>query len=333
MHAVPGGQNPDWHSDNPTNHAAFWDHKDFQDRTVWLWRELAHHYKGQPWVAGYNPLNEPADPEYVRLAAFYDRIEKEIRQIDADHILWLDGNTFAMEWNGFTHILPNCVYSLHDYSTMGFPTGDRFKGTDEQHARLDQQFLRKCEFMRENCCPIWNGEFGPVYADPRDDTNAAEINEERIALLGAQLQIYAKYDTHWSIWLYKDIGLQGMVHTSPDSPWNKLIQPFLQKKRATQADAWGKIPSPEVDAVINPLAAWLDKYTPGVKTMYPPVWDTRRQVTRLINEGLLSKALSREFADLFFGKTKEELAELAASFSFENCVQRKTLNRTLQRGA
>ena len=37
LHALPGGQNPDWHSDNVTNYAAFWDHKDFQDRVIWLW--------------------------------------------------------------------------------------------------------------------------------------------------------------------------------------------------------------------------------------------------------------------------------------------------------
>ena len=121
LHAVPGGQNPDWHSDNPTNVAAFWDHKDFQDRTIWLWEQLAAHYKGLPWVAGYNPLNEPADPEYARLPAFYDRLEASIRAVDPDHILWLDGNTFAMEWKGFTHILPNCVYSLHDYSVRRLP--------------------------------------------------------------------------------------------------------------------------------------------------------------------------------------------------------------------
>lgn len=53
MHALPGGHNSDWHSDNPSNYAAFWDHKDFQDRTVWLWCELAKHYKGNPWFVGF----------------------------------------------------------------------------------------------------------------------------------------------------------------------------------------------------------------------------------------------------------------------------------------
>jgi aryl-phospho-beta-D-glucosidase BglC (GH1 family) len=119
MHTVPGGQNPDWHADNTSNYAAFWDYKDHQDRTVWLWEQIAARYRGNPWVAGYNPLNEPCDPEHVRLPAFYERIEKAIRAIDADHILWLDGNTFAAEWKGFDKVLPNSVYSMHDYS-VGF---------------------------------------------------------------------------------------------------------------------------------------------------------------------------------------------------------------------
>lgn len=121
MHTVPGGQNPDWHSDNPTNYAAFWDYKDHQDRTVWLWEQIAARYKENPWVAGYNPLNEPCDPEHVRLPAFYNRIEKAIRAVDEKHILWLDGNTFSMEWKGFTTVLPNCVYAMHDYSVCLFP--------------------------------------------------------------------------------------------------------------------------------------------------------------------------------------------------------------------
>jgi hypothetical protein len=29
--------------------ANFWIHKDFQDRAIWLWEQLAEHYKGNPW--------------------------------------------------------------------------------------------------------------------------------------------------------------------------------------------------------------------------------------------------------------------------------------------
>lgn len=57
-----------------------------------------------------------SDPEHVRLPAFYARIEPLIHKVDPNHILFFDGNTFAMEWIGFDKALPNCVYALHDYA-------------------------------------------------------------------------------------------------------------------------------------------------------------------------------------------------------------------------
>jgi endoglucanase len=93
LHAAPGGQSQDWHCDNPTGYAAFWDHKHFQDRVVNLWQFIAKRYKSNTWVAGYNLLNEPADQQWSRLLAFYDRIVPAVRAIDPDHILWLEGNT------------------------------------------------------------------------------------------------------------------------------------------------------------------------------------------------------------------------------------------------
>lgn len=272
MHAVPGGQNGDWHSDNPTNHAAFWDHKDHQDRTIWLWSEIATRYRHNPWVAGYNPINEPCDPQHARLPAFYKRFESAIRKIDQEHILWLDGNTFAMEWKDFSPLvsgasrLPNCVLALHDYSAMGFPSGETYVGSDEQKAKLERQFVRKADFMLGHKVPAWNGEFGPVYED-RMETESEAANRARCELLGEQLKIYDKYAISWSIWLYKDIGLQGMVYTDPASKWNGTIKGFLEKKRNCKLDAWGTQPSEEVEALMKPLVAWVEKISPTAKDM------------------------------------------------------------------
>jgi hypothetical protein len=66
---------------------------EFQDRAIRLWEALAARYKGNTWIAGYNPLNEPADEEHIRLLAWYKRVEEAIRKVDPDHILFLDGNT------------------------------------------------------------------------------------------------------------------------------------------------------------------------------------------------------------------------------------------------
>jgi hypothetical protein len=333
MHALPGGQNQGWHSDNPTSYAAFWDFKDHQDRTVWLWEQLAAHYKGNPWIAGYNPINEPADELHTRLQAFYARLEKAIRAVDPDHILWLDGNTYSMDFRAFTSVLPNCVYALHDYSTMGFPTGQPYTGSASQKMILADQYARKTEFHRKFKTAIWNGEFGPVYANPRYEPDHEAINACRYALLGEQLRIYDKAGISWTIWLYKDVGLQGMVHTSPSSPWNKLIQPFLDKKKDLQLDMWGKYPGAEAETVMKPLVKWIDKVSPTAGQQYPSYWDTTRHVDRAILQTFLADSLQNEFAELFKGKSERELDELAGSFRFEQCVQREGLNRIMSEHA
>ncbi|KAJ5099358.1 hypothetical protein N7532_006359 [Penicillium argentinense] len=332
MHTAPGGHNPDWHSDNPTSYAAFWDYKDHQDRTVWLWEQIAARYKENSWVAGYNPLNEPCDPEHVRLPVFYARIEKAIRAVDPDHILWLDGNTFSMEWKGFNTVLPNCVYAMHDYSSMGFPSGERYKGTPTQKDRLVRQYERKIQFMASHRTPIWNGEFGPVYA-AHDDADAETINQERYNLLGEQLRIYEKHRINWSIWLYKDIGMQGMVYTNPQSKWNQTIAPFLKKKRELRLDKWGQHPATEGEALLRPLVEWIDRVSPTARNTYPTSWNTEMHVTRNVFNTFLAASFVEEFAMLFEGKDEEELEELARSFSFEECLQRDGLNRILREHA
>src|SRR5579859_5878719 len=89
LHALPGYENQDWHSDNSTHKALFWKHKHFQDRVVHLWEAIATRYKGHPWVAGYNPINEPGDASEEMIVPFYRRLYQAIRAIDPDHILFL----------------------------------------------------------------------------------------------------------------------------------------------------------------------------------------------------------------------------------------------------
>lgn len=48
------------------------------------------HYKNNTWVAGYNPMNEPADSKFTRLLDWYEKVEKAIREVDTEHILFLE---------------------------------------------------------------------------------------------------------------------------------------------------------------------------------------------------------------------------------------------------
>ena len=165
---------------------------------------------------------------------------------------------------------------------MGLPGSDLYSGTEEQKAKLEAQFIRKADFMTRNQTAIWNGEFGPVYADPKSEANAEEINNARYDFVREQLGIYHKYGIHWSIWLYKDIGLMGLVSTSPESKWNKTIHAFLQTKKKYQLDGWGRSGSDESKKVLKTATECIDSVSPTARHVYPTNWSTGQLKTMSI---------------------------------------------------
>lgn len=74
--------------------------------------------------------------------------------MDPDHILFLDGNTYAMDFTGFEEVLPNCVYAIHDYASFGFPAGDPYVGTPKQKEALRRSYERNVEFIKGRGVPI-----------------------------------------------------------------------------------------------------------------------------------------------------------------------------------
>ncbi|KAH7410518.1 glycoside hydrolase superfamily [Phaeosphaeria sp. MPI-PUGE-AT-0046c] len=294
--------------------ALFWDFRLFQDQAIQLWEVIAAHYKDNPVVCGYNLLNEPADPQHTRLISWYERAEKAIRAVDPATMLFIDGNTYPMDFSHFETTLPNS------------------SGTDAQKSKLRKSFERKVAFMREKKVPIWNGEFGPVYADERVDPEATKTNDARFHMLKEQLNIYHQDKISWSIWLYKDIGYQGMVYVNPNTPYMQLIDPFVSKKQKLALDFWGFVDKEGVHDVYNPFIEGLKKMVLEhlQKKRYPFIWDFQRHVERVVRETLMSEYLGWEFAELFVDKSEDELEELAKSLSFENCVKRDGLNVILQ---
>lgn len=78
---------------------------------------------------------------------------------------------------------------------------------------------------------------------------------------------------------------------------------------------------------------WIEEECPQAKETYPGPWGVERHVRRNVVETFVANSFSAEFADLFQGKTTEELEALAGSFRFEECVQRGELNEVLRRFA
>ncbi|KAI0739456.1 glycoside hydrolase [Daedaleopsis nitida] len=341
MHTAPGGQNGGWHSDAGTHIANFWIHKDFQDRLVWLWTEIAKHYKDEKWIAGYNPMNEPADPEHSGLVRFYDRVHAAIRSVDTNHMLFLDGNTYATDFSGFPDDAgtrwPNSAFAIHDYSLFGFPNApEPYARTEEQRRRMARSYEKKREWIDQRGLCVWNGEWGPVYARKEYEGEAMEkINERRYNVLNDQLELYAKDGLSWSIWLYKDIGFQGMVYVSPDTPYRKHFSDLLARKYRLAADSWGA-DDRFVRDIYRPIVQLIEDNVPKEehRRMYPyPVWTVEGRVARLARCMLISEFLVKEWADQFKGMADEDLDRLAESFKFENCMKREGLNKVLRNHA
>jgi aryl-phospho-beta-D-glucosidase BglC (GH1 family) len=324
LHAVPGSQNHHWHSDNPSTIPLFWVHRHFQDRVVHLWEAIADHYRDDAWVGGYNLLNEPADEGGERLAQFYDRACMAVRAIDRDHILFLDGNTYATDFSMFRDPLPNTVYTCHDYAPPGLVSGGPYPGHTKDvywdQAAVERKFLERTAFARKTGTPVWIGEFGPQY------TGDPVIDRQRDALLGDQLDIYDRYGASWSLWTYKDIGFQGVVTVSPGTPYRRLFGPIVGKKARLGTDRWTTTGAATA-AVIEPVQQLVAREFPDFDP-YP--WGARDWVTTLLNQGMLAEAMVDEYARAFAGLDDTELIALADSFALSNCVLRPSLAQRLR---
>ena len=323
LHALPGAQNQHWHSDNSTHVASFWIHKDFQDRAAHLWEVIAKRYKNQQWLAGYDLINEPADPSGEKLFPYYKRLRDAIRKIDASHILFLEGDRYATEFQNFGEIWDNVVYTNHDYATPGFNSSGDYPGVTNgryyDKDTLEKDFLGKSEFMLSHHVPIWVGEFGPVYSgDQRKD-------EMRYQVLKDQLAYYNKYKVSWCIWLYKDMGLQAIMHQNENTPYMKLVSKFITRKDSLGADAWGTTDK-NIRQVIAPLEELFKKEFP---TYDPYPRGQQREIALLVRNILISEALIPEYCNLFKDLSDEQLTALAQSFRFENYVKRARLEEIL----
>lgn len=135
MHGAPGSQNGSDHSakDGKDKKEAasefFFGDKAEKNQELYykIWEKVAEHYKDNPWVAGYDLLNEPyctyrynssmsADQLHTMLWDIYDTAYQKIRKIDGEHLIimeatWDPADLPAPEKYGWENIM----YEYHNY--------------------------------------------------------------------------------------------------------------------------------------------------------------------------------------------------------------------------
>jgi hypothetical protein len=188
LHAAPGGQGKDANiSDYDAAKPSLWESEENRRKTVALWRKLAQRYAGEPWIGGYDILNEPnwtfegkdkngrEDASNQPIWDLYQAITRAIREVDTRHLIIVEGNGWGNNYRGFPEPWDaNLVMSVHKYWNPN---------TEEAIA----PFLALREKYR---IPIWLGESG-------ENTN--EWFRECAALV-------EKHGIGWAWWPHKKVG-------------------------------------------------------------------------------------------------------------------------------
>ena len=160
LHAAPGGQGNDLPiSDRDPTKPSLWESEANKDKTIALWKKLAQRYANEPWIGGYDIINEPnwgfedpkndfrgtAEKKNEPLRELMIAITKAIREVDKKHIIIIEGNGFGNNYRG---VLPswddNMVLSFHKYGN--FNNDDAIKN----FLSLRDQYNM----------PLWLGESG-----------------------------------------------------------------------------------------------------------------------------------------------------------------------------
>ncbi|MDD5654152.1 MAG: glycoside hydrolase family 5 protein [Candidatus Omnitrophica bacterium] len=221
LHAAPGSQNQDWHSDS-LGEALLWRDKKSQDKFIKIWQLLSRAFKDEEAVAGYNIVNEPVWDKTRPILELYKRTVSAIREIDKKHIIFLEGNCWSQDieflgspWDD------NLVYSVHFYGPLEFTFGfvrdlkypGNIFGEYWSKAKL-KEILKKYQRLQKLWkVPIYVGEFGQNSRCPychREFQWTADV-----------LDIFKEFGFHWTYWTYKCVAQA----TFPDGVYQYQANP------------------------------------------------------------------------------------------------------------
>ncbi len=202
LHGTFGGQNTFDNCGEANSDPQLWKNALYQDRTVTLWQGIAAHFKGNPSVAGYDLLNEPANVGKEQLNSFYNRLYQAIRAVDPDHIIFMEA---AWDWNqlyapsvyGWTNI----VYEMHYYAMSGSQASDWNAQNNLINSAL--QGIREHQALWN--VPVFAGEFCVFGFDDLWEKFLSNFNALNVS---------------WTNWTYKvtaNYGNWGYFNNNPNS--------------------------------------------------------------------------------------------------------------------
>lgn len=200
MHAAPGGQTGTNIDDSENRRPELFENPQCREDILWLWRELARRYADNPWIAGYDLLNEPLPDWFAqyngRVLPLFRDIVDAIREVDANHMVILEGVHWATDWSIFDPLkerpIENCMLQFHKY-----------------WSNPDTESLKEYLHMRELLhCPIYMGEGG----------------ENNLSWYAGMFHLLEQHKIGWNFWSYKKMNTHNsFVSFHEPERWAEII--------------------------------------------------------------------------------------------------------------
>jgi endoglucanase len=246
LHGAPGSQNGNQHSGKTTGSNLYTTPR-YQDMLVQFWDGMATHFKDNPFVAGYDLLNEPSQnfPSAMgqNVVDLYDRSYQAIRKVDTNHVVFMEA---IWAWN----LLPdpktkgwkNVAYSLHYYKW------EQNTDYNVMKAFFDAKVADAKKWTLQYNVPHLAGEFTLFGNAQVWDYWMPQLTRE---------------NWNWTIWSYKVTGT--------NSSWGMY----------TAKDAAPNTPNVQTDSYDQILQKWGRWNTPAYFTRNPMVADALKKASAL----------------------------------------------------
>ena len=199
MHCAPGAQNGGPISDSD-GIARLWLEEDKKELTIQIWREIADYYSDNTLIGGYDLINEPVLPGGVSLIEFkqlYIDITQAIREVDQNHIVFVEGNWYGTDFSGLTPPWDdNMSYSFHKY------WGETDISTIQSYLSMRNTYN----------VPLWMGESG-------ENSNSWYYE--------ALVKLLEENNIGWNFWCHKKADKITSPYSAIISPeYNNLLNYF-----------------------------------------------------------------------------------------------------------
>lgn len=213
MHACPGGQSSGDICDYDSSKPSLWESEANRTKLAALWRKIAERYKDQKCVAAYDLINETnwtlANSNKLLWDTFKSII-KAIREVDANHIVILEGNSYSNDYNGFpsTKMDAKMVLQFHRYGVY--------------NTKSQVQYM--ADMASKYNCPVYIGEFGE---------NSNSWTADCVCLYEEAMQFAG-----WTCWPMKKSNINTILQVKRVSGYDNIISQWQKGNRPTATSLW-----------------------------------------------------------------------------------------------